>query len=61
MLKMNGLICIGEKFSRKKSKGPPFGLKIPGNDLKTPSEADNKTNTFFIARNKCLILFMIFK
>ncbi len=37
MLKMNGLICIGEKFSRKKSKGPPFDLKIPGNDLKRPN------------------------
>ncbi len=32
MLKMNSCIYIEAKFSRKKSKGPPYGLKIPGND-----------------------------
>ncbi len=33
---MNSCIYIGEKFLAKKSKGPPFGLKIPGNGLKRP-------------------------
>ncbi len=36
MLKINSCIYIGEKFSRKKSESPPFGLKIAGNHLKRP-------------------------
>ncbi len=36
MLKMNSCIYMREKFSRKKPKGLPFGLKIPGNGFKRP-------------------------
>ncbi len=34
MLEMNSCIYIRENFSRKKPKGPLFGLKIPGNGFK---------------------------
>ncbi len=48
MLKMNSFIYIGEKFSRKKSKGPPFGLKIPGNDLKRPDIRNYSTTSLLL-------------
>jgi hypothetical protein len=46
MLKMNNNYCIykGKKFSQKKSKDPPFGLKIQGNNLKRPEIRKHHTN-----------------